>query len=167
MSRETMEWLNLNTLIGYTDKRGNAWHYRQELQGIESNHYVGGVPVGDVLRRLFNFEVIESPMFMRSASGAYVEVPGRKLMVRDDNDIVLGVFESGYTGHQCRAFVSIPDNASSLMTNWGSVVPVCSAWVRRRGSASRFPRTSSPPRVSSSGPTFSQPRHSTGRSPQP
>ena len=100
MSQETMEWLNLNTLIGYTEKRGNAWHYRRELQGIESNHYVGPVPVDDVLRRLFNFEVVETPLFIRKPSGEYVEIPGRKGMVRDDNGIVLGLFKSGYQGHQ-------------------------------------------------------------------
>jgi phage/plasmid-like protein (TIGR03299 family) len=100
MSQETMEWLNLNTLIGFSEKRGNAWHYRQELQGIESNHYVGPVPVDDVLRRLFNFEVVDSPMYIRKPTGEYVEIPGRKAVVRDDNGIVLGVFKDGYRGHQ-------------------------------------------------------------------
>lgn len=100
MSRETMSWLNLNTLIGHTDKRGNAWHYRQELQGIESNHYSGPVPADDVLRRLFNFRVVESPMFVRTETGEYAEIPGRKAMMRSDNGIVLGVFKSGYQGHQ-------------------------------------------------------------------
>lgn len=100
MSRETMSWLNLNTLIGYTSKRGNAWHYRQELQGIESNHYSGPVPADDVLRRLFNFRVVESPMFVRTETGEYAEIPGRKAMMRSDNGIVLGVFKSGYQGHQ-------------------------------------------------------------------
>lgn len=100
MSRESMEWLNLNTLIGFTEKRGNAWHYRQELQGIESNHYVGPVPVDDVIRRLFNFEVVDSPMYIRKPSGEYVEIPGRKAVVRDDNGVVLGVFKDGYLGHQ-------------------------------------------------------------------
>lgn len=100
MSRETMSWLNLNTLIGYTSKRGNAWHYRQELQGIESNHYDGPVPADDVLRRLFNFRVVESPMFVRTETGEYAEIPGRKAMMRSDNGIVLGVFKSGYQGHQ-------------------------------------------------------------------
>lgn len=28
MSAETLEWLNTQTLIGYTERRGNAWHYR-------------------------------------------------------------------------------------------------------------------------------------------
>lgn len=37
MSRETLEDLNANTLIGFTDKRGQAWHYREEMQGDEPN----------------------------------------------------------------------------------------------------------------------------------
>lgn len=100
MSRETMEWLNLYTLIGFTDERGNAWHYRQELQGIESNHYSGAVPVPDVLRRLFNFEVVDSPLYIRKDNGEYIVVENRKAMVRSDNYSVLGVFKSGYQGHQ-------------------------------------------------------------------
>ncbi len=99
MSRETMEWLNLNTLIGYTDKRGNAWHYRAELQGLESNHYTGAVPLDDVLRRLFNFEVEDTPLFIRKPNGEYVMVSGRKAMTRDDNHEVLGIFKDGYQGH--------------------------------------------------------------------
>lgn len=99
MSRESMEWLNLYTLIGFTDKRGNAWHYRRELQGIESNHYVGPIPPDDVIRRLFNWQPMEREMFMRRASGEYIVVPGRKLIVRSDNDIVLGAFKDGYQPH--------------------------------------------------------------------
>jgi hypothetical protein len=49
------------TLIGFTSKRGNAWHYRQEDQGNEPNHYPDAIPMDDVLRRLFNFEVWETP----------------------------------------------------------------------------------------------------------
>ena len=33
MSKESLTWLNTNTLIGFTDKRGNAWHWRAEEQG--------------------------------------------------------------------------------------------------------------------------------------
>jgi len=53
MSQETMSWLNSMTLIGNTDARGNAWHYRAAEQGAESNHYTGAIPVVDVQRRLF------------------------------------------------------------------------------------------------------------------
>lgn len=99
MSRESMEWLNLNTLIGFTDKRGNAWHYRQELQGIESNHYSGPVPVEDVLRRLFHWEAVEAEMLYRF-NDTLLQAPGRKLIVRSDTGAVLGAFKSGYAIHQ-------------------------------------------------------------------
>lgn len=56
MSRETAKWLNTNTLIGFTGKRGHAWHYRSHLQSAEPNHYPGAVPVDDVRRRLFDWE---------------------------------------------------------------------------------------------------------------
>lgn len=99
MSQETDVWLNTYTLVGFTDERGNAWHYRLDLQGVESNHYSGAVPVEDVLRRLFNFTVDESPLFIR-VGGQYVQIDGRKAMVRSDNHSVLGVFKAGYQGHQ-------------------------------------------------------------------
>ena len=99
MSQETDLWLNTYTLVGFTDERGNAWHYRLDLQGVESNHYSGAVPVDDVLRRLFNFTVDETPLFIR-LDGQYVQIGGRKAMVRSDNGSVLGVFKAGYQGHQ-------------------------------------------------------------------
>ena len=48
MSQETSQWLSTRTLIGFTDKRGNAWHYRAEEQGTEPNHYPLAVPAEDV-----------------------------------------------------------------------------------------------------------------------
>ena len=56
MSKETLQHLNTNTLIGNTDHRGTAWHYRAEEQGDESNHYPGPIPVEDVERRLFHWQ---------------------------------------------------------------------------------------------------------------
>lgn len=100
MSRETYEWLNTQTLIGNTAIRGNAWHYRIEHQGSEPNHYPGAIPVEDVNRRLFNFEVIDSPMYLRKPSGEFMEIPGRKAMVRSDTFQTLGVFKDSYQGHQ-------------------------------------------------------------------
>ena len=63
LSKETALWLNTKTLIGLTDKRGTAWHYRSELQGDQSNHYPGAIPIGHVIDRLFNFEVLEMPCY--------------------------------------------------------------------------------------------------------
>lgn len=100
MSQESSQWLNTMTLIGFEEKRGKAWHWRAEDQGAESNHYAGPVPVDDVLRRLFNFEVIEAPLYIPDGKGGFTEIPGRKAMVTDDTRDVLGVFKQGYLGHQ-------------------------------------------------------------------
>ncbi len=55
MSRENLTWLNTNTLIGFTDKRGKAWHWRAEEQDGASNHYPGPIPLTDVQDRLFHW----------------------------------------------------------------------------------------------------------------
>ena len=64
MSRETIEHLNTDVLIGNTDQRGHAWHYRAEEQGDESNHYPGAIPIEDVQRRLFHWEAASCRMAM-------------------------------------------------------------------------------------------------------
>ena len=62
MSRETIEWLNQNTLIGYTDKRGTAWH---AVKGYD-NHYAGAVPLEDVRKRLFSWTALEGEVVATS-----------------------------------------------------------------------------------------------------
>jgi hypothetical protein len=116
MSNETLQHLNTNTLIGNTDARGHAWHYRAEEQGTETNHYPGPIPVADVQRRLFNWvaesrriavEVPTGPDTMThlSADGT----PARRAVVDDKQAIcrsddstgsVMGIFAPGYTRHQ-------------------------------------------------------------------
>lgn len=126
MSRETMETLNTNTLIGFTDKRGNAWHYDAAYQGDESNHYNGAIPVEDVKRRLFNWEIIETPVYMTAIGSAInaksnysamringeameslalVEMPNTKAIVRSDTGAKLGVFTDGYQPHDYHAWL--------------------------------------------------------------
>ena len=62
MSKESLASLNRNTLIGFTDQRGHAWHYQKGLQGGEPNHYPLAVPVEDVKRRLFGWEALPCPI---------------------------------------------------------------------------------------------------------
>lgn len=110
MSKETLEYLNLNTLIGYTDKRGNAWHRSREIveaQGREPNHYTGPVPIEDVRRRLFHWDVWETD----GVRGVFpiidedgvrdVEVVDstRKMLIRSDTRTTLGVPKKGYKVH--------------------------------------------------------------------
>ena len=113
MSEETANWLNSMTLIGYTDQRGHAWHYRAATQGDEPNHYPGPIPVDDVQRRLFGWKVLEgdvtSTATVLSEDGVNrltISDPDRKAMLRpphalgpEDPGAILGIFKSGYSGH--------------------------------------------------------------------
>lgn len=112
MSKETSAWLNTMTLIGFTSQRGNAWHYREEDQGTEPNHYADAIPVDDVLRRLFNFTVEETPLYIRG-NGGYVEVENRKAMVTSDTSDVLGIFKGGYSGHAYKEWLI--ENVASIL----------------------------------------------------
>jgi phage/plasmid-like protein (TIGR03299 family) len=114
MSRETLESLNANTLIGNTDARGTAWHYRAEHQGDESNHYPGPIPVADVRRRLFSWEAVSRPVAVEQVAdletmthlneygvpSRWEPVADRQAICRSDNGAVMGVFGTGYAMHQ-------------------------------------------------------------------
>lgn len=120
MSKETIAWLNTQTLIGNTDKRGTAWHYRAEDQGDESNHYPGPIPVADVERRLFAWEAISRPSFttvpssIEEATGVdddgqpykLILIEGEQRIVRSDTGAVMGpAFKAGYRMHQYREWL--------------------------------------------------------------
>ncbi|MER5257432.1 MULTISPECIES: DUF932 domain-containing protein [unclassified Streptomyces] len=100
MSKESLEWLNANTLIGFTDQRGSAWHYRADLQSAQTNHYPGAIPVDDVKRRLFGWQAVASPVYVESpVTGGLVPAPERRAFVRSDTGHVLGIFGDGYQAH--------------------------------------------------------------------
>ncbi|MFE6611993.1 DUF932 domain-containing protein [Amycolatopsis sp. NPDC057786] len=99
MSKETSEWLNNNVLIGFTDKRGHAWHYRASAQGSEPNHYPGAIPVADVQRRLFHWTAEPEPVLVAGKFGLR-RVPNKQAITASDTGDVLGIFADGYTVHQ-------------------------------------------------------------------
>jgi phage/plasmid-like protein (TIGR03299 family) len=100
MSAETLETLNTQVLVGFTDQRGLAWHHKQDLQAAEPNHYTGAIPVEDVRRRLFSWHAVEMPMHITTPDDRLIEVPNRKAIVRDDTWQVLGVPSKTYQPHQ-------------------------------------------------------------------
>lgn len=116
MSRETIQHLNTNVLIGNTDQRGHAWHYRAEEQGDESNHYPGFVPIEDVRRRLFYWNAesrsvaVEVPAEVGTMDHLDSEGhPARWVVLTDKQAIsrsddtegkVMGIFAPGYAMHQ-------------------------------------------------------------------
>jgi phage/plasmid-like protein (TIGR03299 family) len=113
MSRETAEWLNTQTLIGFTEKRGNAWHYQEALQGDEPNHYTGAIPVEDVERRLFDWQAESVPVFVKNADGSFSAIPGRQAIQASDNSDVLGIFSDGYRAHQYKPWLL--DNVATIL----------------------------------------------------
>jgi len=99
MSKESFEWLNQNVLIGFTEKRGNAWHYDEASQGDEPNHYPGPIPVADVDRRLFCWEPLKTPIqfyFQGELRTSERDV----IVVRSDTGKELGTFKDGYQPHE-------------------------------------------------------------------
>ncbi|WP_328749371.1 MULTISPECIES: DUF932 domain-containing protein [unclassified Streptomyces] len=123
MSRETLKWLNENTLIGFTDKRGKAWHHRAG----HDNHFTGAVPIEEVERRLFSWTAEERPLFVELETGnreliaaglvepelRKVSVEDRKAIVRSDTGLVMGIFKDGYQPHQPKQWLL--DNVSMIL----------------------------------------------------
>ncbi|WP_226963062.1 DUF932 domain-containing protein [Streptomyces mimosae] len=92
--------MNKNTLIGFTEKRGTAWHHHRGMQGTESNHYAGAIPVEDVRRRLFGWESVPSEVYVKSPLTGYPERDDdRVAFSRSDTGRVLGYFGPGYEPH--------------------------------------------------------------------
>jgi phage/plasmid-like protein (TIGR03299 family) len=103
MSKETLDWLNSQVLIGHTEKRGTAWHYRHESQGAEPNHYPRAIPPEDVIRRLFSWQAIQSDLSATFVDGdSIVQKPihNYKAILRSDNHLVLGIHSEKYRIHQ-------------------------------------------------------------------
>jgi len=148
MTQETMRDLQVNTLIGMTAQRGNAWHRRDDLRKnedgtyMECNHYEGFIPVADVQRRLFNWlpqslevaylkpcEVDEADFI--TAQGVAVKViesqAARRGVLRDDTGYDLGIFKTAI--HQSYG-ITLIQQAERLT---GSVLGISSAGLLAKG----------------------------------
>ena len=91
MSKETREWLSQNVLVGFTEKRGNAWPYREG----DDNHYTGAIPLADVESRLFNWFPVLTPLYVEVGE-QFVAIPGKIAAMRSDNNHVMGIFGESY-----------------------------------------------------------------------
>lgn len=121
MGMETSEWYNTMILVGFAEKRGKAWHYKKELQGAESNHYDGAIPMGDITRRLFNFNAQSYPVFYRvpcdlsvadgvlenGAPFRYVEADGRQAIAQDTNpENLFNITKASFVPHQFQEWLT-------------------------------------------------------------
>src|SRR6266545_2032236 len=106
MSQETQEWLSNFCLIGFTEKRGSAWHYRKG----DNNHFPLAIPLEVVRERLFNWQPLEGTVATEyevpgtDLTQALVD-PDRKTVVRPRGAVddlpaaILGVFSQDYRIH--------------------------------------------------------------------
>lgn len=102
MSKETLNWLNNNVLVGFADKRGKAWHYSEEHQGDQPNHYPMAVPAVDVRSRLFGWDVVELQAdypWINPDGSLGMKSSGMKHLVRSDTGDHLGTVGRGYEIH--------------------------------------------------------------------
>jgi len=144
MSRESLEWLNENTLIGFVSKRGKAWHYSERSQGETSNHYTDAIPVEDVRSRLFNWEPISLPLSVTIpgvmnedgvSPDRTVTDPNRQVIVRPDNGSIMGVFKSGYQIHGFNDWLinnisTLIDDSNLQISSAGLLKGGAQAWVQ-------------------------------------
>jgi phage/plasmid-like protein (TIGR03299 family) len=116
MTAEKLDDLRANTRIGFTAKRGNAWHYRVGDPDSARNHYDGAVPYSAV-KELFGFDLVSAPLhvalpddlvptveilpgqFVADPDGSMPVVPGKQAIIRSDTGAVLGIFAEGYAIH--------------------------------------------------------------------
>lgn len=112
MTRETLEDLSTNTLIGMTDRRGNAWHWRKG----DDNHYDDAIPVQDVRDRLFNWSAVQGTVAATALTSTGVlrgEATDKKAVMRSDNGAVLGIHGATYQIHQYDQWLI--DNVATLL----------------------------------------------------
>ena len=131
MSAETLEWLNNNTLIGYTKDRGYFWHYNESLQNGElSNHYEGAIPVEDVRKRLFFWNAVEADISYTVNGKTYT--PGnRKAIVRDDTGECFYVPSAKYAVHQYGDWLL--DKPMAILDASGGQLGIGSAGLLQKG----------------------------------
>ena len=94
MSNETIEWLNTNTRIGFTDNRGHAWHWREGA----TNHFSGPVPREEVVKLLNQVKPVKRRTgWFNTETGQWVEMPDTTTIV--DGTTHFGTFKSTYQIH--------------------------------------------------------------------
>lgn len=130
MSMETREWLSKNTLIGFTEKRGNAWHYRQG----DDNHYPQAIPVDDVLKRLFSWNPVKVPEQWTDPKTGLIVTGKDIVIVRDDMTgagAKLGTFTDGYQLHPYPQW--LVNNVFTIVDASGDELGVSSAVLLKGG----------------------------------
>lgn len=125
MSKETMKWLHENTLIGYRDELGDAWH------GDAGNHYDGIVPIERV-EQLFSWTAESKPVFMdHGVEDGLQPIPGKRAIVHPDTNQTFAIVSDRYEIHQYREWLL--EQVSALLDVSSGELGIGSAGLLRGG----------------------------------
>lgn len=117
MSKESMNWLNTNILVGYTSSRGRAWW--DNGSGAD-NHFDGPVPIERARKLLdipFRFEPVGTQR--TTVGGAndgevtWVTDPDKVAVVHPHTGDRLGYFKPGFEIHQYND--ALLDNVATIL----------------------------------------------------
>jgi phage/plasmid-like protein (TIGR03299 family) len=137
MSRESLEWLQANIRIGYTDERGPAWWAASGEYMTDGSHFDGPVPEAEV-RRILDVPFVSAKIFAQfeDADGnrQVTEDPERQAIVTPDTGDILGVFKSGYQVHGYQKWTA-DQIAAILDTSRGELGVASVGLLRKRGVA--------------------------------
>lgn len=127
MSANSLDWLRNNVLAGFAEKRGAAWHANNGTNTVDDNgeltHYSGAIPIDDILRRLFNFQILEAPIEYTAVikgKETHLESTTDKVIYRDDNGDLLGKFKNSFEIHPYNEWL-IEKTANVLDTSKGEL----------------------------------------------
>jgi len=131
MSRETLDWLNTMTVIGDTDQRGTAWHYRQGA----TNHFSGAIPMDTVEQLICPWEPKQQPLYIKLPDGSFKEVPDFIGMASDKEPETIHSVHSGkYRIHPFRQWLiqqvaDLVDEDNIHVSSAGLLARGSVAWV--------------------------------------
>lgn len=126
MSAETLEWLNTNTRIGFVEKRGHAWHYRQGA----TNHFNGPVPVEEC-EALFDWEPLEAPVYAY-IDDDYVLVHTNKVYYHSKTKHIFQLHGKSYVPHLYKTYL-LENTADILAKGVNEGLGIGSAGLLRNG----------------------------------
>jgi len=128
MSKETLEWLNSNTLIGYTDDHGNAWHF----DGASDNQFTGPVPIQRVAD-LFDWQAELTDVYVDTnmESPEMTLVEGKKAIMHSGTGDVFNIVSNRYEVHQYNDWLL--ENVQSILDVADGDLTIGSAGLLRGG----------------------------------
>jgi phage/plasmid-like protein (TIGR03299 family) len=110
MTEERIADLQRDTLVGFTDKRGNAWHYDSLSEDSRRNAFREEVPVERAVE-LVDFPIKKRPLMFRGDTKSNVQIPGQFAWVRwdggrgDSGASVLGITGKRFVDHPYRTWL--------------------------------------------------------------